>query len=110
MTTEGKVSPLKLYNDGGSALWLDRGNGSWAPGDKLVAIVYGDNPECEEDDAMTERVAFIVRAVNAHDRLVAAVQRALDVEESVTQGVEKALRVGYKDILRAALAAAKGKV
>ena len=37
------------------------------------------------------------------DALLAACQRALAVETSVTQGQERELRVGYLDVLRAAI-------
>lgn len=121
MTTEGKVSPLPLSKRITPLPWRTDGfycGYIWS-GDKMVADFPMDEDEgtylarmrgVGRGASRDEQVAnahFIVRAVNAHDRLVAAVQRALDVEESVTQGVEKALRVGYKDILRAALAAAK---
>jgi len=41
---------------------------------------------------------------NEVERLRAAVKRALAVEQSVTQGQERELRVGYVKILEAALA------
>ena len=45
-----------------------------------------------------------LRAEN--ERLREAVERALSVEESVTMGQEKELRVGYREMLRAALTGA----
>jgi len=62
---------------------------------------------CEVQNVSGKLFSHIVRCVNAHDGLVEAVQRAYDVETSVTQGVEKVLREGYRELLRAALAAAK---
>jgi len=48
-----------------------------------------------------------VNALRAeNERLREAVERALSVEESVTMGQEKELRVGYREMLRAALAGA----
>lgn len=39
----------------------------------------------------------------AHDGLVAAVQRASDIEHSVTQKLERELREGYRELLDAAI-------
>ena len=43
------------------------------------------------------------------DELLAACERALAVETSTTQGQERELRVGYLDMLRAAVSKAKGE-
>lgn len=44
---------------------------------KTVAMVYGDDPACVADDRARANAAFIVRACNAHDHLVAALERTL---------------------------------
>ena len=51
-----------------------------------------------------EQAADLCRRINSHESLLAACQRAYDVEDSVTQGLERELRVGYFDMLKAALA------
>lgn len=47
------------------------------------------------------------RKVEIHDELVAALRRAHAIERSVTQGQERELRVGYPEMLTAALAKAE---
>jgi hypothetical protein len=58
-----------------------------------------------ESGALVFDEAAALREVNAD--LLAACKRALLVENSVTQGQERALRVGYVDMLRAAVAKAE---
>lgn len=48
------------------------------------------------------------KLIAAAPELLEAVQRALAVEASVTQGQERELRAGYLDLLRAAIAKAEG--
>jgi hypothetical protein len=54
--------------------------------------------------------AKTVQRLNAENKhLRAAVERALAVETSVTQGQERELRQGYVELLRAALAGEESK-
>ena len=102
MTTEGKVSPLRLplcavVDDGDGGAIID------AKGGLIAATEFMGESE------------QIVRAVNAHDRLVAAIERFIAAADDSCDA-----RHGHDDMaamleynaafteLRAALAAAKG--
>lgn len=75
--------------------------------DDYVADVYAaHHPDDKETDEVgTANAKLIVRAVNAHATMLAALQRAQAIELSVTQGLERELREGYRELLTAAIAA-----
>jgi len=83
----------------------------WSKG---PAIGLGNGADAMSKQTKIERLrGYWMKAqteVNArraeNERLREAVERALSVEESVTMGQEKELRVGYREMLRAALVAA----
>ena len=107
MTTEGKVSPLpwKLHKFPGHVA---------ADDGRLVANCNGYQTTILADAAESNyaNAAFIVRAVNAHDRFVEAAEDALSMCRYLQQSPleERPYGVGIDrvaDKCRAALAAAK---
>jgi hypothetical protein len=79
-------------------------------GEQLTCTAYGMDPQHTEANA-----SFIVRACNAHDELVAALEDALDRLASVDRMFHKAIRQEQEGELgqitrgRAALKLAKGE-
>lgn len=126
MTTEGKVSPLPLSKRITPLPWRTDGfycGYIWS-GDKMVADFPMDEDEgtylarmrgVGRGASRDEQVAnahFIVRAVNAHDRLVAAAEDALSMCRYLQQSPVEERPYGVDidrvaDKCRAAIAAAK---
>ena len=92
---ETEHSPLP-WHVGASGASIQRGS-------ETLAWLFSD----EEDTSGKANAAFICRAVNSFDELLAACKRARDIEYSVTQGQERELRVGYLTMLDMAIARAE---
>lgn len=66
MEAKHTATPWKIAGASGTAVYGATGN--------MVAAIYGDDPQCRADERMIANAAFIVRACNAHDDLVKALQ------------------------------------
>lgn len=77
-----------------------------APGSKYVFIPGNAKPI---NAGSIERAEHIVRCVNAHDDLVAALRGMVSIHDSVTMGQERERRVEWLPKARAALAKADMK-
>ena len=83
--------------------WRVRETGTlqvWGPGKRWVATVMqpdADNGLAPTDPEARANAALIVRAVNAHDELVALVQQVVAQKNANTRAMAKASPSGIRD-------------